>query len=188
MCFPIPKCYVVIFDLFDQTKIFCVIYSITMGLPELPDQNNGDDFRMEEDFSINADGTTDDSENEYYEENEYMGYQPLNMRDSSNTIEEESDESESNTTVILDASATHELLNVDVWNAPRPNELNIELDSEKAEQIRNVMADFKLPNASVPQWAIGIPEESWKEELLLRIRQRQNCQAADENSNNSNNK
>lgn len=55
-------------------------------------------------------------------------------------------------------------------------------------QIRNVMADFKLPNASVPQWAIGIPEESWKEELLLRIRQRQNCQAADENSNNSNNK
>lgn len=110
-----------------------------MGLPELPDQNNGDDFRMEEDFSINADGTTDDSENEYYEENEYMGYQPLNMRDSSNTIEEESDESESNTTVILDASATHELLNVDVWNAPRPNELNIELDSEKAEQVNKRM-------------------------------------------------
>lgn len=146
-----------------------------MGLPELPDQNNGNDFRMEEDVFINADGTTDDSESEYNEENEYMGYQPLNVENSSNVLDD-SEESESNDTVIPDES-THELLNVDVWNAPRPTELNIELDAEKAEQILNVMADFKLPNTSVPQWAVGVPEECWKEELLQRIRQRQNCLA-----------
>lgn len=35
------------------------------------------------------------------------------------------------------------------------------------------MAGFKLPNSSVPEWAVGIPEDHWKEELLQRIRQRQ---------------
>lgn len=34
------------------------------------------------------------------------------------------------------------------------------------------MANFQLPNLAVPDWAEGIPEERWKEELLQRIRQR----------------
>lgn len=34
------------------------------------------------------------------------------------------------------------------------------------------MAGFTLPNMSVPEWADGVPEEHWKEELLQRIRQR----------------
>lgn len=104
-----------------------------MGLPELPDQNEEIDFRMEENIVINTDGTTDDSENEYNEENAYMGYQPLNMRDM-NSMMEDSDTSESNDPEIHDDDSI-ELLNVDVWNAPRPNELNIELGPEKAEQV-----------------------------------------------------
>lgn len=34
------------------------------------------------------------------------------------------------------------------------------------------MANITLPNAVVPEWANGVPEERWKEELLERIRQR----------------
>ncbi|XP_062553280.1 male-enhanced antigen 1 [Armigeres subalbatus] len=151
-----------------------------MGLPELPDQNEEIDFRMEENIVINTDGTTDDSENEYNEENAYMGYQPLNMRDM-NSMMEDSDTSESNDPEIHDDDSI-ELLNVDVWNAPRPNELNIELGPEKAEQILSVMAGIKLPSISVPQWAQGIPEESWKEELLRRIRERHHNQEVEDNS------
>lgn len=33
------------------------------------------------------------------------------------------------------------------------------------------MAGFQLPNFAVPEWAAGVPEERWKEELLQRIRQ-----------------
>lgn len=34
------------------------------------------------------------------------------------------------------------------------------------------MSNITLPNAVVPEWANGVPEERWKEELLERIRQR----------------
>lgn len=46
------------------------------------------------------------------------------------------------------------------------------------------MANFKLPVTSVPDWAIGVPEEQWKEDLLERIRQRQkpDIQNDEENS------
>lgn len=44
------------------------------------------------------------------------------------------------------------------------------------------MAGIKLPSISVPQWAQGIPEESWKEELLRRIRERHHNQEVEDNS------
>ncbi|XP_013111116.1 uncharacterized protein LOC106089706 [Stomoxys calcitrans] len=60
----------------------------------------------------------------------------------------------------------------EVWSQPRPEELQIELDSSKTQQILSAMANFTLPNIGVPSWAEGVPEERWKEELLQRIRQR----------------
>ncbi|XP_037809914.1 uncharacterized protein LOC119602451 [Lucilia sericata] len=59
-----------------------------------------------------------------------------------------------------------------IWSQPRPQELQIELDGNKTQQILNAMANFQLPNLAVPEWAAGVPEERWKEELLQRIRQR----------------
>lgn len=47
------------------------------------------------------------------------------------------------------------------------------------------MANFQLPNLAVPDWAAGVPEERWKEELLQRIRQRKpdnNSKMEDKNS------
>lgn len=109
-----------------------------MGLPDLPEQNDGDDFRMEEDTIINADVTTDDSENESIDGNEYMGYQPLNLGDPNDMLVESDDQNDPQVTTTITSrgnNANPELLNVDVWNAPRPQELNIELDPAKAEQV-----------------------------------------------------
>ncbi|XP_053695624.1 uncharacterized protein LOC128743126 isoform X2 [Sabethes cyaneus] len=82
-----------------------------------------------------------------------------------------------------DSEYESDFLNLDVWNAPRPTELNIELDGAKANQIVNVMAGFELPNSSVPAWAVGIPEDKWKQELLQRIRQRQHSEDIQKSNN-----
>ncbi|EDW13151.1 male-enhanced antigen 1 [Drosophila mojavensis] len=59
-----------------------------------------------------------------------------------------------------------------VWNEPRPQELQMELDKARTEQILKAMAKITLPNITVPDWAKGVPEERWKHELLERIQTR----------------
>uniref|UniRef100_A0A182PMA0 Male-enhanced antigen 1 n=1 Tax=Anopheles epiroticus TaxID=199890 RepID=A0A182PMA0_9DIPT len=161
-----------------------------MGLPDLPGQPEDDsNFTMDENNTIHLDPMSDEeSDNESMDANGYAGYQPLNMDEQNHTnrrislmeddLESAVGEGES---AGLDAvnSVNADFLNVDVWNAPRPDELNIELDSSKAAEIVNVMAGIKLPTTAVPEWARGVPEEEWKENLLQRIRQRQQTDVDD---------
>lgn len=37
------------------------------------------------------------------------------------------------------------------------------------------MNNFTIPNACIPSWAQGVSEEKWKEDLLQKIRERQNA-------------
>uniref|UniRef100_A0A182NEA5 Menorin-like domain-containing protein n=1 Tax=Anopheles dirus TaxID=7168 RepID=A0A182NEA5_9DIPT len=163
-------------------------YVDTMGLPDLPGQPEEDGtFAMDENNTVHMEPfSEDESDNEsFVDTNGYAGYQPLNMDDQNHTnrrtsfMENDQDleamDTPENEPIGLDTANTinAELLNVDVWNAPRPNELSIEIDSSKAAEIVNVMAGIKLPTMAVPEWARGIPEEEWKENLLQRIRQRQ---------------
>uniref|UniRef100_A0A8D8GXE5 Male-enhanced antigen 1 n=1 Tax=Culex pipiens TaxID=7175 RepID=A0A8D8GXE5_CULPI len=162
-----------------------------MGLPDLPEQTeNEENFCMEQDNIINLEITSEDSDNESTEENEYMGYQPLSIHDLN---EDSHDESRVNEMTVDRSERSissnvlynnQEFLNLDVWNTPRPEALSIEIDQSKVAQIKDVMANFKLPVTSVPDWAIGVPEEQWKEDLLERIRQRQkpDIQNDEENS------
>ncbi|XP_022227900.2 uncharacterized protein LOC111077790 [Drosophila obscura] len=60
-----------------------------------------------------------------------------------------------------------------VWNEPRPQELQMELDKTRTEQILKAMSTITLPNITVPDWAKGVPEERWKLDLLERINSRQ---------------
>ncbi|XP_055639782.1 male-enhanced antigen 1 [Toxorhynchites rutilus septentrionalis] len=150
-----------------------------MGLPDLPGQNEDDgNFCVDNDNVINMEVTTDESENDSAEESEYLGYQPLSANEGLDTFDDDDGSETAQTTILENVpnSAMYqynpELFNVDVWNAPRPDELSFEIDTAKAEQIVNVMAGINLPNSSVPAWAEGIPEERWKEALLQRIRQR----------------
>ncbi|EDW03342.1 uncharacterized protein LOC6562414 [Drosophila grimshawi] len=59
-----------------------------------------------------------------------------------------------------------------VWNEPRPQELQMELDKMRTEQILKAMSKITLPNVTIPDWAKGVPEERWKLELLERIQTR----------------
>ncbi|SPP79926.1 uncharacterized protein LOC117582090 [Drosophila guanche] len=65
-----------------------------------------------------------------------------------------------------------------VWNEPRPQALQMELDKTRTEQILKAMSTITLPNITVPEWAKGVPEERWKLELLERINNRQQPAAA----------
>uniref|UniRef100_A0A182LSA0 Male-enhanced antigen 1 n=1 Tax=Anopheles culicifacies TaxID=139723 RepID=A0A182LSA0_9DIPT len=162
-----------------------------MGLPDLPGQPEDDsNFTMDENNTVHLEPMSDDeSDNEsFVDANGYAGYQPLNMDEQNQTNRRTSlmeDDLESGVgdgePAGFDAGSTSnaEFLNVDVWNAPRPNELSIELDSSKAAEIVNVMAGIKLPTTAVPEWARGVPEEEWKENLLQRIRQRQQTDVDD---------
>uniref|UniRef100_A0AAG5CW53 Male-enhanced antigen 1 n=1 Tax=Anopheles atroparvus TaxID=41427 RepID=A0AAG5CW53_ANOAO len=158
-----------------------------MGLPDLPGQPEKEDtFTVDENHTIHVDPfSEDESDNESVGDNHgYEGYQPLNtdeLNPSHRRLSVMEENVESGMHVDLNDPAESEphsgvsleLLNVDVWNAPRPNELNIDIDSTKAAEIVNVMAGIKLPTTAVPDWARGVPEEEWKENLLQRIRQRQ---------------
>jgi hypothetical protein len=55
------------------------------------------------------------------------------------------------------------VLKQDVSSVPQRE---IVLSEEKVETIKNVMKGFKLPEASVPVWAKGLSEDSWKSKLV----------------------
>ena len=59
------------------------------------------------------------------------------------------------------------LTDVDVFQ--RKNQLEPEeiiLDESKSKTINNLMANFQLPETSIPEWAKTMPEDNWKKKLL----------------------
>ncbi|XP_017107269.2 uncharacterized protein [Drosophila bipectinata] len=124
----------------------------------------------------------------------YEGYQPLAMDEGNEGIASEEtrvqapqaeDGNADEDIDLLNAPVTHgdpnmppiETADVEierqVWNEPRPKELQIELDKTRTEQILKAMSTITLPNITVPDWAKGVPEDRWKLELLDRINNRQ---------------
>lgn len=47
----------------------------------------------------------------------------------------------------------------------------------------SAMAQITIPSMSIPEWAQGVSEDKWKEDLLDRIRQRQLQRNQNNNSN-----
>lgn len=149
-----------------------------MGSPELPGESNDDDLRPSPMHIINQGGNhSDDSDGE--DGNEYEGYQPLPITDQGDdSMEIDNNLSEP---ITMNNEGDSNLPNVEsidtevereVWSQPRPRELDLELDSSRTEQIMSAMAGITLPDVAIPDWAQGVPEERWKEDLLERIRQR----------------
>lgn len=162
-----------------------------MGFPpELP---------SEEDKKVSALDVPDQNhpmtdEDDEIEANQYHGYEPLSLSDNQDFIMDaeegdDGDEDDDVDTVESIKGSTEEpslcegnefpkITTVDqeveseVWGQPRPKELEIPLDTNKTEQILTAMATIKLPNTAIPNWAKDVPEESWKNDLLQRIRER----------------
>lgn len=61
---------------------------------------------------------------------------------------------------------------IQVWSSSILSK-NIDMDADKINQVKHVMASFSLPNAAIPEWANTVSEEQWKEELMDRIKSMQ---------------
>lgn len=143
---------------------------------------------VEENFSatnittgLNA---TNDSDSED-EDAQIAGYMPLSQNPAdidTNLADLENDDNEwiaapviTNETLALSAESNAQDCPVEVrqvWESTR-NRSDIDLDSDKIDQVKTVMASFSLPNTSIPEWANSISEEQWKEQLMERIRRMQ---------------
>ncbi|CAD1473411.1 unnamed protein product [Heterotrigona itama] len=62
---------------------------------------------------------------------------------------------------------------IEVWSSPH-NRSNIDMDADKINQVKSMMASFTLPITAIPEWAKAISEEQWKEQLIGRIKEMQN--------------
>ncbi|CAH1961641.1 unnamed protein product [Acanthoscelides obtectus] len=105
-------------------------------------------------------------------------YQPLPMEDSGESGHESSSEDEdleiqaSGITAPPDVNLPpitpmEEILVKEVWSAPPPKD--IEMDSNKVDEVKKAMANITLPPGAIPDWAETIPEEEWKQHLLNRL-------------------
>ncbi|KAH8413202.1 hypothetical protein KR009_008740 [Drosophila setifemur] len=158
-----------------------------MGGPELPSDPGHEMFPTPAVDHPRVGAESEDSD----DQDAYEGYQPLSMDDGA-TVEPlrereqlPADEDDDGDIDLMNAPVTHGDPNMppiveadveierQVWNEPRPKELQIELDKARTEQILKAMSTITLPNITVPAWAQGVPEERWKLELLERINNRQ---------------
>ncbi|KAM8717736.1 hypothetical protein ACLKA7_004440 [Drosophila subpalustris] len=151
-----------------------------MGGPELP-TDPGDEHHFPTP-AIEHPHVGDQSDDSDAASDAYDGYQPLatDIEDVAAVSGEDAD----GDIDLMAAPVTHgdpnmpaiESVDVEierqVWNEPRPQELQMELDKTRTEQILKAMSKITLPNVTVPDWARGVPEERWKHELLERIQTR----------------
>ncbi|XP_033226431.1 male-enhanced antigen 1 isoform X2 [Belonocnema kinseyi] len=122
-----------------------------------------------------------DSESED-EDHAADGYMPLSQEpvDGDLLLDEEEDEEWIATPVnpphIVPESTSEQIQitseTVQVWSSSC-NRSNIDLDADKIDQVKHVMASFLLPNTAIPEWANTVTEEQWKEQLIGRIKEMQ---------------
>lgn len=118
-----------------------------------------------------ANGNHEDSDEE---NNEYFGYEPLPQGPESVLSDHDSgDEAENNDALrppqnVPVIEPMENVISREVWSAPRSDD-PIQMDNERAAQVMSLMANFALPQDSIPDWAQSISEDQWKQTLNDRI-------------------
>ncbi|XP_043462513.1 male-enhanced antigen 1 [Leptopilina heterotoma] len=135
--------------------------------------------------NINTGVTASDDSESDDEDHTVEGYVPLAQEpvDGDLLLEEDEDEAEwipLNVEQELPESTnsqTHIIQSetvVQVWSSSSSssscNCSNIDMDADKINQVKHVMASFSLPNTAIPEWANTVSEEQWKEQLMDRIK------------------
>ncbi|XP_076643696.1 male-enhanced antigen 1 [Halictus rubicundus] len=111
------------------------------------------------------------------------GYEPLSQvpLDSDPMLYDDEDDEwvtnngENSQTLSLTLESQHDCLSetIEVWSSPH-NRSNIDMDADKINQVKSMMASFTLPTTAIPEWANTISEDQWKEQLIGRIKEIQN--------------
>lgn len=123
---------------------------------------------------------TTDSESED-EDVGMAGYMPLSQIPTDGDLMLEDDEDDdwmsqngeiSHAIPVSEADSQQTCLSetVEVWLSPS-NRSNIDMDADKINQVKSMMAAFTLPSTAIPDWANTISEEQWKEQLIDRIKE-----------------
>ncbi|XP_066593264.1 male-enhanced antigen 1 [Prorops nasuta] len=73
----------------------------------------------------------------------------------------------------IDSHQEYSSETIEVWSTTSPCS-DINLDAEKINQVKSMMAAFTLPTTAIPEWANAVSEEQWKEQLMGRIKEIQN--------------
>ncbi|XP_026752306.1 male-enhanced antigen 1 [Galleria mellonella] len=139
--------------------------------PDPPD-NSPHDITPPPRHDLMMNGIHEDSDDE---QNEYFGYEPLPQGPDTMHSDHESDEETENNEERLSVNnyvppieSMDTTLTREVWNTPHPED-SIQMDNERAQQVMSAMANFALPQTSIPDWAKSITEEQWKQTLNDRI-------------------
>ncbi|KAK4886304.1 hypothetical protein RN001_002575 [Aquatica leii] len=138
-------------------------------LPEPPDN-------MEESFTTNHGEIVMPTDSDSEEEVPFDGYEPLPL-DAPDEVNESSDsENDSGLDSVSHASSQENLppitrientLVKEVWSTP--STVDITMDSIKVNEVKEAMANIKLPLSAIPEWANNIPEDEWKQHLYNRL-------------------
>uniref|UniRef100_A0A1E1WEK3 Male-enhanced antigen 1 n=1 Tax=Pectinophora gossypiella TaxID=13191 RepID=A0A1E1WEK3_PECGO len=108
------------------------------------------------------------------EQTEHFGYEPLPQGPDAVHSDHESDDEDENVGLQVPPSDVPTIepietaLTREVWNSPRPID-PIQMDNERAQEVMSAMANFALPQTSIPEWAQSISEEQWKQTLIDKI-------------------
>lgn len=143
-----------------------------MGLPEPPDANGKNDNVNNANEVIVMNQNETDSDDDH---NEYDGYTllPLGPEEAITDDEAFNDTSQQEeppdflpAIIPMDQSLVQE-----VWGQRAESvSVDIEMDIEKVNEVKQAMSNFTLPSTSIPPWANSVPEEMWKENLMDRLR------------------
>ncbi|VVC89963.1 unnamed protein product [Leptidea sinapis] len=138
-----------------------------------PTENSPRDITPPPKYDLATNGNQDDSDDD---QNEHFGYEPLPQGPETIVSHHGSDESETSDgesvqeprSNVLPIEPIENVLAREVWNGPRPSN-SIQMDNETALQVISAMANFQLPQTSIPEWAQSISEDQWKQTLHDRI-------------------
>lgn len=153
-----------------------VIYNNAMSTLEPPD--------IEENLNsidIDMPGAETDTDDDDGVQDAYNGYEPLPMGpvDYQPNMDNEDyyDEEYNRPTQPNDDSSNNGVPNIipvetelvgEVWNQPSTSS-DIQMDSDKINEVKKAMLNFTLPAGNIPEWAKHIPEDQWKDNLLHKI-------------------
>ncbi|XP_038214964.1 male-enhanced antigen 1-like [Zerene cesonia] len=139
--------------------------------PEPPD-NSPQNLTPPPRHDLITNGNHDDSDDE---QNDHFGYEPLPQGPEAVLNDHDSDDADSDIETSQSPAADvpqiepmENILTREVWSSPRSTD-PIQMDNERAQQVMLAMANFALPQTSIPEWAQSISEEQWKQTLNDRI-------------------
>uniref|UniRef100_V5I947 Male-enhanced antigen 1 n=1 Tax=Anoplophora glabripennis TaxID=217634 RepID=V5I947_ANOGL len=144
------------------------------GFPD-PD-NPSNEIRATNDVIL----VTDDEEDSDDQETVVLDeYQPLATEDIGDLHQSSSDDeghdvqitnsTPTNDSVVPPITPMEEVIVKEVWSGPPPKSVDIEMDSKRVDEVKQVMMNVTLPQSSIPEWAANIPEEEWKNQLMKRL-------------------